>query len=266
MKGPMKGAAVGHAKQRRSLGRYVGLTEPTIIAAEAPNPIVNELVILPDLEKRLEAFVRLAHAIIVFPGGAGTAEEVLYLLGILLDERNADIDLPIIMTGPPSAASYFEMLGDFIEATLGASALERFSVIIGAPDRVAQAVAEGVRRIASARTRAHESFFFNWRLNIDVGLQRPFVATHASMAALDLSAAQSTVNLAINLRRAFSGIVAGNVREEGVRLVAEKGPFEIHGEPAIAKALDTVLRRFVAERRMKLSDPQGYQPCFRVVG
>ena len=35
--------------------------------------IVNELVIMPDIEKRLEAFVRLAHAVIVFPGGAGTA-------------------------------------------------------------------------------------------------------------------------------------------------------------------------------------------------
>ena len=80
MKGPMKGAALGHAKQRTGFGRYVGLTEPTIIAAEAPNPIVNELVILPDMEKRLEAFVRLAHAIIIFPGGVGTAEEILHLI------------------------------------------------------------------------------------------------------------------------------------------------------------------------------------------
>ena len=37
----------------------MGLTEPGIITAEAPNPIVNELVILPDIEKRLEAFVRV---------------------------------------------------------------------------------------------------------------------------------------------------------------------------------------------------------------
>ena len=53
MKGPMKGAAVGHAKQRISDGQYLGITEPGIIAAESPNPIVNELVILPDIEKRL---------------------------------------------------------------------------------------------------------------------------------------------------------------------------------------------------------------------
>jgi hypothetical protein len=72
MKGPMKGAALAHAKQRILDGRYVGITEPGIIAAESPNPIVNELVIMPDIEKRLEAFVRVAHAIVIFPGGAGT--------------------------------------------------------------------------------------------------------------------------------------------------------------------------------------------------
>ena len=69
MKGPMKGAAIGHSKQRNPRGRYVGVSEPGIIAAESPNPIVNQLVIMPDIEKRLEAFLRLGHAFVVFPGG-----------------------------------------------------------------------------------------------------------------------------------------------------------------------------------------------------
>ena len=68
----MKGATIAHAKQRIGGVRYLGLTEPGIIAAEAPNPIVNELVILPDIEKRLEAFVRVGHGIIIFPA-VGTA-------------------------------------------------------------------------------------------------------------------------------------------------------------------------------------------------
>jgi len=37
-----------------------------IIAAEAPNPIVNDLVIMPDIEKRLEAFTRVGHGIVIF--------------------------------------------------------------------------------------------------------------------------------------------------------------------------------------------------------
>jgi len=56
MKGPMKGATIGHAKQRVKNGRYIGITEPGIIGAEAPNPIVNELVIMPDIEKRPGSF------------------------------------------------------------------------------------------------------------------------------------------------------------------------------------------------------------------
>lgn len=36
MKGPMKGAAIAHAKQRIKDGNYIGITEPGIIACEAP--------------------------------------------------------------------------------------------------------------------------------------------------------------------------------------------------------------------------------------
>ena len=264
MKGPMKGAALGHAKQRLHTGRYIGLTEPTIISAEAPNPIVSELVILPDMEKRLEAFVRLAHSIIVFPGGVGTAEEIIFLLGILLEEANADLDMPIILTGPESAASYFEALLDFVSATLGREALGFFRVIIDDPDRVATEAHELVSSVAGSRQRSHDSFCFNWRLRVGIGLQEPFLATHESMAALDLRSDQPAVDLAVNLRRAFSGVVTGNVREQGVALVARHGPFELKGDPAIGTALDNLLRDFMAQRRMKLSDPARYEPCFRI--
>ena len=55
MKGPMKGATIAHAKQRVSDACYIGISEPGIIAAESPNPIVNQLVIMPDIEKRFAA-------------------------------------------------------------------------------------------------------------------------------------------------------------------------------------------------------------------
>ncbi len=107
MKGPMKGATIGHAKQRIEGGRYIGITEPGIIAAEPPNAIVTQLAIMPDIEKRLEAFVRLAHGIVVFPGGAGTAEEILYLRGILLEPANREQPFPIVLTGPKDSAAVF---------------------------------------------------------------------------------------------------------------------------------------------------------------
>src|SRR5690606_5491058 len=145
MKGPMKGATLGHAKQRLHEGRYLGLTEPSIIAAEAPNPIVNELVILPDMEKRLEAFVRLAHAIVVVPGGVGTAEEILYLLGILLHPRNEGVTLPLVFTGPASSRSYFERLHAFIGQTLGSRAQSLYTIMLADPSGVAREIADGLR-------------------------------------------------------------------------------------------------------------------------
>jgi predicted Rossmann-fold nucleotide-binding protein len=265
MKGPMKGATVGHAKQRIRHGRYLGLTEPTIIAAESPNPICNELVILPDMEKRLEAFVRMAHGIVIFPGGVGTAEETLYLLGILLSPKNQDERLPLVFTGPPSSKSYFERLHAFIGETLGTVAQKRYKVILADPGAVAGEIVRGLSEVRENRAASDTPYFYNWALDISLDFQRPFEATHASMAKLALHRDLPTHDLAVNLRRAFSGIVAGNVREAGIRLVEEHGPFELRGDPRISGALDRLLKDFVAQRRMRLSDPSAYVPCYRMV-
>ena len=135
MKGPMKGATIGHAKQRIHAGRYIGLTEPGIIAAEPPNAIVNQLVIMPDIEKRLEAFVRLGHGIVVFPGGAGTAEEILYLLGILLDPQNEQQPFPVVFTGPRGSEEYFRQIDAFLAGTLGERVRQCYRIIVDDPGR-----------------------------------------------------------------------------------------------------------------------------------
>ncbi|WBG63304.1 nucleotide 5'-monophosphate nucleosidase PpnN [Pseudomonas citronellolis] len=265
MKGPMKGATIGHAKQRHHGGRYLGLTEPGIIAAEAPNPIVNELVILPDIEKRLEAFVRVGHGIIIFPGGVGTAEEFLYLLGILMHPDNQDLPFPLVLTGPRSASAYFEQLHAFVGATLGEAAQQRYQIIVDNPAEVARHMAQGLKEVKQFRRERNDAFHFNWLLKIDVGFQRPFDPTHEHMAALQLSTDLPAHELAANLRRAFSGIVAGNVKEKGVRAIEEFGPYEIHGEPALMRRLDELLHAFVKQHRMKLPGGAAYEPCYRVV-
>ena len=264
MKGPMKGATVGHAKQRIRHGRYLGLTEPTIIAAESPNPIVNELVIMPDMEKRLEAFVRMAHGIVIFPGGVGTAEEILYLLGVLLAPENEHEQLPVVFTGPAHSRPYFELLQEFIGSTLGPAAERRYQVILGDPDAVANTIRDGLLRVRDVRAERDDPYYFNWPLHIDFDFQRPFEATHEAMAALKLDADQPVHNLAVSLRRAFSGIVAGNIREAGIRSIEEHGPFELSGDRRILGALDRLLRDFIAAGRMRITDPKNYEPCYRL--
>ena len=263
MKGPMKGASIGHVKQRLTGARYVGITEPGIIAAEPPNPIVNELMIMPDIEKRLEAFVRVAHAIIVFPGGAGTAEEILYLLGILLTPENKYIPLPVIFTGPRESAAYFAMIDAFVAATLGPDAQKRYRIVLDDPARVAREVRSGMALVENFRAQHNDAFYFNWLLRVDQDFQTPFVPTHENMAGLELQRGQSGHRLAANLRRAFSGIVAGNVKAEGIRRVEEGGPFRICGEAEVMAPLDRLLSAFVDQGRMKLPGTK-YEPCYRL--
>lgn len=263
MKGPMKGATIAHAKQRRHDNRYIGITEPGIIAAESPNPIVNNLVIMPDIEKRLEAFVRAGHAIIVFPGGVGTAEEILYLLGILLHPANANLPFPLIFTGPRDAVAYFEQIDRFLRLALGDNVAGRYTLVVDDPREVARQVRKGIERVRIQRLDTHDAFYFNWALHIERELQVPFEPTHAAMAALNLHRDQPPHRLAADLRRAFSGIVAGNVKEEGMRAIEQHGPFRIDGDPAIMQALDALLASFVEQQRMKLPGKK-YVPCYRI--
>nr|WP_314860447.1 nucleotide 5'-monophosphate nucleosidase PpnN [uncultured Undibacterium sp.] len=264
MKGPMKGATIGHAKQRIDNGRYIGISEPGIIAAEAPNPIVNDLVILPDIEKRLEAFVRMAHGIVVFPGGAGTAEEILYLLGILLHPDNAQLPFPVVFTGPAVAADYFKQVDQFIGLTLGAEAQSKYKIIIDDPVAVAREMQDGIKKVRAFRKARGDAYYFNWLLKIDAEFQHPFEPTHANMKGLALHKQQASHLLAANLRRAFSGVVAGNVKDQGIRAIEKHGHFEICGDPDIMHAMDILLTSFVEQSRMKLPGT-AYTPCYKVI-
>lgn len=261
MKGPMKGAAIGHAKQQIVQRRYIGITEPGIIAAEAPNPIVNELVILPDIEKRLEAFVRVGHSIVVFPGGAGTAEEVLYLLSVLMNDHNRGLPYSFILTAPLEKKDYFYSLDRFIRATLGEEASAHYQIIVGDPELVAQTAKSGVERVRKHRMKTQDAYGFNWDLTIDHGLQQPFIPSHANMAALKLTKDQPAHQLASELRCAFSGIVSGNVKASGIQLIRQHGPYRLNGEVSLMAEFDLLLKEFVSQKRMKIN-VENYQPCW----
>ena len=264
MKGPMKGATIGHAKQRLRDRRYLGLTEPGIIAAEPPNPIVSELAVLPDIEQRLEAFLRVGHVFVIFPGGVGTMEELLFLLGVALHPDNAGHPLPVILTGPPGCEEYFQRVHAFIGAALGPAAQACYRIVPADPAGVATQVARCLEEVQAWRNHHADPAYFNWRLTLDEQLQAPFVPTHASMAALDLSAGAPAHVRVANLRRALSGIVAGNVKEPGIRAVEQHGPFELHGDADLIQPLDDLLRCFVAQRRMRLPG-SAYVPSYRLV-
>ncbi|MDG2047137.1 MAG: nucleotide 5'-monophosphate nucleosidase PpnN [Halioglobus sp.] len=264
MKGPMKGAAVGHAKQHIKDGRYVGISEPGIITSESPNAIVNELVIMPDIEKRLEAFVRLAHAIIIFPGGVGTVEEILYLLSILMHPDNHEA-IPLVLTGPESCGEYFEELERFLIDCFGKDVRSYYRLIVGAEKEVGNAIRVANDEVHARRRAAHQAYYFNWELVISPDLQAPFVPTHEAMAALQLHMRLPRHELASALRCVFSGLVAGNVKTFGIEQVRTRGPYQLSGDKSLLSSMDRLLRTLVRQKRMKLDQKQ-YQPCYQLVG
>lgn len=117
--------------------------------------------------------------------------------------------------------------------------------------------------VRNYRKSQGDAYYFNWTLKIDNDFQQPFAPTHENMASLDLHLEQPKQQLAANLRRAFSGIVAGNVKDEGLRAIKAHGPYVLSGEPDLMKDMDKLLQAFVDQGRMKLPGSK-YIPCYEI--
>ena len=190
--------------------------------------------------------------------------EILYLLGILLHPDNAKIPFPVILTGPAGTEDYFKEIDNFIALTLGEDVRQCYQIIIGDPIKVAQQMYAGIQEVREFRKETGDAYYFNWMLKIDHAFQQPFAPTHENMSSLELHPDQETHLLAANLRRMFSGVVAGNVKAEGIREIEEKGHFEIRGDERIMAPMDSLLASFVTQQRMKLPGKE-YMPCYHII-
>jgi len=140
----------------------------------------------------------------------------------------------------------------------------RFNLIIDDPPEVARRMVRSMREVREFRRNHSDSYNFNWLLSIQPVFQQPFEVTHTTMRALNLSREQPPHQLAANLRRAFSGIVTGNVKDLGIQAVEREGPYELTGDPAVLLLLDELLTEFVAQGRMRLPGSV-YRPVYRLV-
>ncbi len=151
-----------------------------------------------------------------------------------------------------------------MESQVTCKETERQRQSCGDPVAAARKMKKAIRAVRQYRADQRESFSFNWGLVVPEALQAPFDPTHENMAALQLHRDQPVHSLISELRRAFSGIVAGNVKDFGVRAVEARGPYQLRGDPAVVSALGELLADFVADGRMKL-DAANYVPCFEFV-
>ena len=84
------------------------------------------------------------------------------------------------------------------------------------------------------------------------------------MRSLDVREGLPVHVLAATLRRLFSGIVSGNVREDTMEEIEAHGPFEIYASPGFMGLLDKLLAAFVDDGRMKIERDE-YSPCYVVM-
>lgn len=123
-------------------------------------------------------------------------------------------------------------------------------------------MAKGTEKVREYRRLIEDAFFFNWSLTIADDFQQPFDPTHENMAQLELNKNLPQHKLAANLRRAFSGIVAGNVKAKGIKRVQQHGPYQLTGDKQILAGMDKLLSAMVAHGRMKIQGE--YTPCYEI--
>lgn len=162
MKGLMKGVIIVYVKQCILYGCYLGFIELGIVVVEVFNLIVNYLVIFFDVEKCLEVFVCIGYGFVVFFGGVGMIEEILYIFGIFFYFDNFDIFFLFVFMGLKSIEGYFEELDCFIGDILGIEVQQCYKVIIDNLVLVVCEVQVGIEQVYVFCKEKYDVFYFNW--------------------------------------------------------------------------------------------------------
>ena len=179
-----------------------------------------------------------------------------------MQQANKDQVLPVIFACCEKDKAYFEVLDRFLRRCLGDEVANYYEIITESPRKVAEAAKAGVQKTYRFRRKTQEAYGFNWQMQIPYALQKPFVPSHDNMGKLQLFSHLPPGELSVNLRAAFSGIVAGNVKPFGIEAVKKQGPYQLHADKEIAELLNGLLQGFVEQGRMSLA--HGYKPCFEI--
>lgn len=265
MEDPFKGALRGYTMMHLPR-KFIGITEDGIISGEPCNDYIDHLIVFPDIEKRLEAFVRMSRAGLMLPGGVGTLEEILTILWIKLHPRNKGLRFPLYFCEPIQSHGYFRRILEFLTLCFGidfvkaghlryyeSDTVNREDPRLD-PRRAAFDLHEEMKANAEAITRttgeSAESWgaLWNWDLYFPESLQRPLSITHEFVESLRFDRGMPAEDLFFSLRSLCSALVETNVRDR--TLIDRKGPFRLKGDPTILLAVDHLFQEFARDGRM----------------
>lgn len=218
MKAPFDGAnqARRAMSQRPDIRKApnIGITERGILATERPNQYVDLLLTYPDIEQRMEAFIRLADIIMVFPGGVGTAEEIMQLLGIMIFNQDQHPNHTVAMhLLEQQGGTWVSKIKILLEACFTKEELKRYIDIF--PNTTPT---QYKKHLADA-ANSNRNVGWNSILEIPERMQKPIGIVDPNefykwMEAIRLSRGEhDPFTLAATLREVFSALVELTVKQ-----------------------------------------------------
>lgn len=264
MRAPHSGATHVGLEQGMDDTTKCGISCGKIIAAEPPNSLIGRLAVFEQIERRLEAFTRSGQLTVLFPGGTGTFEEMLYVLAVLMEEKNRQSHYSFLMVGSEKNREYYDVVYKTLEQALGKDVVEQSGlkdrICIGTAQEVGEKIITEVEK--SQRARRQEMLLpqnignpnvrmdFHGELHIPSALREPFRVTRENVANLKLDQNQSPRERITNLRRFTYAVTCACISDREKNDVAQNGPYAISGDPQVTSAIDGLMRYFAATKRM----------------
>ena len=265
MEDPFKGAILGyHMNQHHR--KFIGITKDDILPKEPSNDYVDHLIIFPDIEKRLEAFIRMTRGGIILPGGVGTLEEILTILWVKTHPLNRDLSFPLYLCQPVQSGNYFRDILEFLELCFEkdfiAEKQVKFFLSEGKdkddpyldPKRVAWNIHNDMEEARKKNLAFAEKNHYihmplwNWEMHFPREMQKPLKITKEFMESLDFSRSKNKSELFYSLRALCSAMVEINILDRD--FLDESGPFRLRGDKDILKGIDELFNTFVKEGRI----------------
>lgn len=261
MKAPLSGARAGFQAISFHGADYLSFTQPHIIENEPPNPHVNKIVMLRNMEQRLEAFVRANLGIVIGPGGIGTLEELLYAVAVLLDPKNEGHESAILLTGPDE--EYGRMILTFLQNILDKESFDTVKKKImvsygpGTEHRSASMLHTQItQRTLPFRNENGISTSWDYKLHIAPDLQLFIEPSHDAASTLTLNQDVGADKLISEIRRFLTYVTWGAVSETGNKAIDEYGPLTFHADTKTKDALNVLLAEFQAAKRFNFRDQE----------
>ncbi|MBF0288957.1 MAG: DUF3412 domain-containing protein [SAR324 cluster bacterium] len=246
MKAPFKGSLQAFHELQQKLNRFfIGFTESAIMSAEKPNKLIDRLIIFPDIEKRMEAFIRAAHRGRVHPGGIGTLEEIMMFFSIKVHEKNRDSVYPLDFVERPGG-KYFSYLDNYLKTCFKDELTESYQLFNHIlPRDYAIYVRETNKLIDRSR-------LWNDDLYVPASLQKPLKPDFKFVESIELRRDLGSAKLLENLRAFFSALVTFNIKQpEILEPWKEERPL-LHGDKKIVNATDQLIQWMASQGRMKI--------------